>query len=99
MNALILSNNSINNSVSAHPPPIEVSGKIGRSNGADSSPDSGLDPETLRSYTKAKLPLAAQLRILREALKQRCSQSRFQATVLTVDTSGPPSSWVGAQAM
>jgi len=41
--------------------------------------DITLDPETLRSYTKAKLSLVAQLRILREALKQRCSQGRFRA--------------------
>src|SRR5438876_1193452 len=35
-------------------------------------------PDSLRSYTNAKLALAAQLRVLREALKKRRSQSRFQ---------------------
>jgi predicted GTPase len=67
----------INNSVLQESPPTAQAKRVAAGNGV--VPDISLDPETLRSFTKAKLSVVAQLRILREALKQRCSLSRFQA--------------------
>ena len=69
--------NRINSSVLPESQPAEHANRVAEGNGG--VPDIALDLETLRSFTKAKLSVVAQLRILREALKQRCSQSRFQA--------------------